>query len=53
MVSQQPGSLYAWHHRIVAAVLDVLPLDAVCSINELAASLTARDAPEAIACQIK
>ena len=39
LVPQQP-SLYCTriHHRIVAAVLDVLPIDAVCSIDELAAT---------------
>ena len=46
-------SLCAHHHRIVAAVLDVLPIDAVCSIDELAATVAPRDVPAALAHQIK
>ena len=53
LVPQQPDLYTRVHHRLVAAVLDVLPLDAVCSIDEIAASLTARDTPETIASQIK
>ena len=37
LVPQQPD-LYTRGHRIVAAVFDVLPIDAVCSIDELAAT---------------
>ena len=53
LVPQQPDLYTRVHHRLVAAVLDVLPIEAVCSIDELAASLTARDSPEALASQIK
>ena len=53
LVPQQPDLYTRVHHHLVAAVLDVLPIDAVCSIDELATSLTARDAPEATAYQIK
>ena len=35
------------------AVLDVLPIDAVCSIDELVASIEDRDSPVAIAQQVK
>ena len=41
------------HHRIVAAVLDVLPIDAVCSIDEFAATVAPRDIPAALTHQIK
>ena len=50
---QQPDLYTRIHHRIVAAVLDVLPLDAVCSIDELAATVEPRDVPAALAHQIK
>ena len=43
----------ARHHRIVAAVLDVLPIDAVCSIDEFAATVEPRDIPAALTHQIK
>ena len=41
------------HQRIVAAVLDVLPIDSVCSIDELVASIEDRDSPVVIAQQVK
>ena len=41
----QPDLYMRIHHRIVAAVLDVLPIDAVCSIDELAATVEPRDIP--------
>ena len=39
LVPQQPDLYTRIHHRIVAAVLDVLPIDAVCSIDEFAATV--------------
>ena len=53
LVPQQPDLYTRIHHRIVAAVLDVLPIDAVCSIDELAATVEPRDVPAALAHQIK
>ena len=53
LVPQQPDLYTSIHHRIVAAVLDVLPIDAVCSIDELAATVAPRDVPTALAHQIK
>ena len=47
LVPQQPDLYTRIHHRIVAAVLDLLPIDAVCSIDELAATVTPRDVPAA------
>ena len=35
LVPQQPDLYTRIHHRIVSVVLDVLPIDAVCSIDEL------------------
>ena len=45
LVPQQPDLYTRIHHRIVAAVLDVLPIDAVCSIDEFAATVEPRDIP--------
>ena len=53
LVPQQPDLYTRIHHRIVAAVLDVLPIDAVCSIDELAATVAPRDVPAALTHQIK
>ena len=50
---QQPDLYTRIHHRIVAAVLDVLPIDAVCSIDEFAATVEPRDIPTALTHQIK
>ena len=38
LVAQQPDLYVRVHQRIAAEILDVLPIDAVCSIDELAAS---------------
>ena len=53
LVPQQPDLYTRVHHRIVAAVLDVLPIDAVCSIDELGATVAPRDVPAALTHQIK
>ena len=53
LVPQQPDLYTRIHHRIVAAVLDVLPIDAVCSIDEFAATVEPRDIPAALTHQIK
>ena len=53
LVPQQPDLYTRIHHRIVAAVLDVLPIDAVCSIDEFAATVEPRDSPTALTHQIK
>ncbi len=53
LVPQQPDLYTRIHHRIVAAVLDVIPIDAVCSIDELAATVAPRDVPAALTHQIK
>ena len=53
LVPQRPDLYTRIHHRIVAAVLDVLPIDAVCSIDELAATVAPGDVPAALAHQIK
>ena len=45
LVPQRPDLYTRVHHRIVAAVLDVLPIDAVCSIDEFAATVEPRDIP--------
>ena len=50
---QRPDLYVRIHHRIVVAVLSVLPLDVVCSIDECAAVLGDRDCPEEIAGRIK
>ena len=51
-VPQQPDLYTRIHHRIVAAVLDVLPIEAVCSIDEFAATVAPRDIPAALTHQI-
>ena len=48
LVPQRPDLYTRIHHRIVAAVLDVLPIDAVCSIDELAATVAPGDVPAAL-----
>ncbi len=53
LVPQQPDLYTRVHHRIVAAVLDVLPIDAVCSSDEFAATVAPRDIPAALTHQIK
>ena len=53
LVPQQPDLYTRIHHRIVAAVLDVFPIDAVCSIDEFAATVEPRDLPAALTHQIK
>ena len=53
LVAQQPDLYVRVQQRIVSAVLDVLPIDAVCSIDELVASIEDRDSPVAIAQQVK
>ena len=53
LVAQQPDLYVRVQQRIVAAILDVLPIDAVCSIDELVASIEDRDSPVAIAQQVK
>ena len=53
LVPQQPDLYTRIHHRIVAAVLDVLPIDAVCSIDEFAATVEPRDIPAVLTHQIK
>ena len=53
LVPQRPDLYTRIHHRIVAAVLDVLPIDAVCSIDELAATVAPGDVPAALTHQIK
>ena len=50
---QRPDLYVRIHHRAVAAVLSVLPVDVVCSIDELAAVLGDRDRPEEIGETIK
>ncbi len=53
LASQRPDHYVRIHHRVVATVLSVLPVDVVCSIDELAAVLGERDRPEEIAGRIK
>ena len=53
LAPQRPDLYVRVHHRAVAAVLSVLPVDVVCSIDELAAVLGKRDRPEEIAGRIK
>ncbi len=53
LAPQRPDHYVRIHHRVVAAVLSVLPVDVVCSIDELAAVLGERDRPEEIAGKIK
>ncbi len=53
LVPQRPDLYVRTQQRIVRAVLSVLPIDAICSIDELAAVLEDRDRPEEIAERIK
>ena len=53
LVPQRPDLYVRIQQRIVVAVLSVLPIDAIYSIDELAAFLTDRDRPEEIAARIK
>ena len=53
LVPQRPDLYVRTHQQIVAAVLSVLPIDVICSIDELAAVLEKRDRPEEIAGRIK
>ena len=53
LVAQQPDLYVRVQQRIVAAILDVLPIDAICSIDELVASIEDRDSPVAIAQHVK
>ena len=53
LVAQQPDLYVRVQQRIVAAVLSVLPIDVICSIDEFAAVLEDRDCPEEIAGRIK
>ena len=53
LVPQRPDLYVRTQQRIVVAVLSVLPIDAVCSIDELVASIEDRDSPVSIAQQVK
>ena len=53
LAPQRPDHYVRIHHRVVAAVLSVLPVDVVCSIDELAAVLGERDRPEEVVGRIK
>ena len=53
LVGQRPDLYVRIHRRIVAAALSVLPVDVVCSIDELAMVLEEGDRPEEIAGRIK
>ena len=53
LVPQRPDLYVRTQQRIVVAVLSVLPIDVICSIDELAAVLGERDCPDGIARQIK
>ena len=53
LTPQRPDHYVRIHRRIIAAVLSVLPIDVVCSIDELAAVLGERDRPEEVAGRIK
>ncbi len=53
LAPQRPDMYVRIHRRIIAAVLSVLPIDVVCSIDELAAVLGERDRPEEVAGRIK
>ncbi len=50
---ERPDLYVRTQQRIVVAVLSVLPIDVICSIDELAAVLEDRDCPEEIAGRIK
>ena len=53
LVPQRPDLYVRIQQRVVVAVLSVVPIDVICSIDELAAVLEDRDRPEAIAGRIK
>ena len=53
LVPQRPDLYVRTHQRIVAAILDVLPIGVICLIDALAAFLEKRDRPEEIAGRIK
>ena len=53
LVPQRPDLYVRTQQRIVVAVLSVLPIDVICSIDEFAAVLEDRDCPEEIAGRIK
>ena len=53
LVPQRPDLYVRTQQRVVVAVLSVLPIDVICSIDELAAVLEDRDCPEEIAGRIK
>ena len=53
LVAQRPDHYVRVQQRILAAILDVLPIEAVCSIDELVASIPAHESPVALAQQIK
>ena len=53
LVAQQPDLYVGERQRIVAEALDVLPIDAVCSFDELTASIVDRDSPVAVAQQVE
>ena len=53
LVPQRPDLYVRTQQRLVVAVLSVLPIDVICSIDELAAVLEDRDCPEETAGRIK
>ena len=53
LVPQRPDLYVRIHQRAAVAVLSVVPIDVICSIDELAVVLEDRDCPEAIAGRIK
>ena len=53
LTPQRPDLYVRIHQRVVAAVLSVLPIDVVCSIDEFAAVVGNRDCPEEIAGRLK
>ena len=53
LVPQRPDLYVRTQQRVVAAVLSVLPIEVICSIDELAAVLGERDCPEDVAGRIK
>ena len=53
LVPQRPDLYVRTQQRVVVAVLSVLPIDVICSIDELAAVLEDRDCPEETAGRIK
>ena len=53
LVPQRPDLYVRTQQRVVVAVLSVLPIDVICSIDELAAVLEERDWPEEITARIK